>query len=327
MACCGCLLQLVERPALFPIIVLAQLLRHLVTIRAYPRVLLVVGVVERARVLHPITAAFAFVLASAVGCSPTPPPSPPPCSSARSSTPTTTTTPTVSHEEWVSWRRRPPGRGTPRWHNRQRLRGARHRLQIVCTHRRHCRCCRRLRRRHRGALRLSRRSRGREAHVAAHQPRLPLESELRRRPRRGHRRRAAGRSRAAEATRSGDASVRRRSYTSRGLSTTLEQFDATTPGLSSGDLRRVGGSGGRRGCAAMATTRQSRRWQLPRSATTSGARSAAASSGGGRRSTQVGGYAPETRPTSHQHQLQTPKQAAPALCAPTAPAGSIHKPS
>eukprot|EP01046_Picozoa_sp_COSAG06_P067528 COSAG06_NODE_17550_length_934_cov_5.732934_1_plen_46_part_10 len=34
---------------------------------------------------------------------------------------------------------------------------------------------------------MSRRSRGREAHVAAHQPRLPLESELRRRPRRGHR--------------------------------------------------------------------------------------------------------------------------------------------
>ena len=48
-------------------------------------------------------------------------------------------------------------------------------------------------------------------------------------------------------------------------------------------------------------------------ATTSGARSAAASSGGGRRSTQVGGYAPETRPTSRQHQLQPPKQAAPAL--------------
>ena len=88
--------------------------------------------------------------------------------------------------DWVSWRRRPPGRGTPRWHNRQRLRGARHRLQIVCARRRHRRCCRRLRRR-RGALRLSRRSRGREAHVAAHQPRLPLESELRRRPRRGHR--------------------------------------------------------------------------------------------------------------------------------------------
>ena len=48
-------------------------------------------------------------------------------------------------------------------------------------------------------------------------------------------------------------------------------------------------------------------------ATTSSARSAAASSGGGRRSTQVGGYAPETRPTSRQHQLHPPKQAAPAL--------------
>ena len=48
-------------------------------------------------------------------------------------------------------------------------------------------------------------------------------------------------------------------------------------------------------------------------ATTSSARSAAASSGGGRRSTQAGGYAPETRPTSRQHQLQPPKQAAPAL--------------
>ena len=48
-------------------------------------------------------------------------------------------------------------------------------------------------------------------------------------------------------------------------------------------------------------------------ATTSGARSAAASSGGGRRSTQVGEYAPEARPTSRQHQLQPPKQAAPAL--------------
>ena len=45
--------------------------------------------------------------------------------------------------------------------------------------------------------------------------------------------------------------MRRRSYTSRGLSTTLEQFDTATPGLSSGDLRRVGGSGGRRGCAAI----------------------------------------------------------------------------
>ena len=48
-------------------------------------------------------------------------------------------------------------------------------------------------------------------------------------------------------------------------------------------------------------------------ATTSSARSAAASSGGGQRSTQVGGYAPETRPTSRQHQLHPPKQAAPAL--------------
>ena len=48
-------------------------------------------------------------------------------------------------------------------------------------------------------------------------------------------------------------------------------------------------------------------------ATTSSARSATASSGGGQRSTQVGGYAPETRPTSRQHQLQPPKQAAPAL--------------
>ena len=48
-------------------------------------------------------------------------------------------------------------------------------------------------------------------------------------------------------------------------------------------------------------------------ATTSGARSAAASSGGGWRSTHVGGYAPEARPTSRQHQLQPPKQAAPAL--------------
>ena len=28
---------------------------------------------------------------------------------------------------------------------------------------------------------------------------------------------------------------------------------------------------------------------------------------------QVGGYAPETRPTSRQHQLQRPKQAAPTL--------------
>ena len=48
-------------------------------------------------------------------------------------------------------------------------------------------------------------------------------------------------------------------------------------------------------------------------ATTSGARSAAASSGGARRSTQAGEYAPEARPTSRQHQLQPPKQAAPAL--------------
>ena len=48
-------------------------------------------------------------------------------------------------------------------------------------------------------------------------------------------------------------------------------------------------------------------------ATTSSARSAAASSGGGRRSTQAGEYAPEARPTSRQHQLQPPKQAAPAL--------------
>ena len=104
-------------------------------------------------------------------------------------TPTPTPTITASHEVWVRWRSRPPGRGTPRWHNRQRLRGARHRLQVVCAHRRHRSCrhrCHRLRRR-RGALRLSRHSRGREAHVAAHQPRLSLESELRRRPRRGHR--------------------------------------------------------------------------------------------------------------------------------------------
>ena len=48
-------------------------------------------------------------------------------------------------------------------------------------------------------------------------------------------------------------------------------------------------------------------------ATTSSVRSATASNGGGWRSTQVGGYAPETRPTSRQHQLQRPKQAAPAL--------------
>lgn len=38
-----------------------------------------------------------------------------------------------------------------------------------------------------------------------------------------------------------------------------------------------------------------------------------ASSGGERCSTQVGKYAPETRPTSRQHQPQPPKQAAPAL--------------
>ena len=58
-------------------------------------------------------------------------------------------------------------------------------------------------------------------------------------------------------------------------------------------------------------------------ATTSSARSAAASSGGRQRSTQVGGYAPETRPSSRQHQLQPPKQAAPALHSAAAPAGSI----
>ena len=111
--------------------------------------------------------------------SPSPSPSLLAASLLRRATPTTTTTITASHEEWVR-RNWPPGRGTPRWHNRQRLRGER--LQIRrCRH-----CCRRLRHR-RGALRLSRRSRGREAHVAAHQPRLPLESELRRRPRRGHR--------------------------------------------------------------------------------------------------------------------------------------------
>jgi hypothetical protein len=57
---------------------------------------------------------------------------------------------------------------------------------------------------------------GREAHVAAHQPRLPLESELRRQPRRGHRAVELQVDRAAEATRSGDASVRQRSCTSRG---------------------------------------------------------------------------------------------------------------
>jgi hypothetical protein len=117
--------------------------------------------------------------------SPSPSPSLLAASLLRRATPTTTTTITASHEEWVR-RNWPPGRGTPRWHNRQRLRGER--LQIACARRRRrCRrCCRRLRHR-RGALRLSRRSRGREAHVAAHQPRLPLESELRRRPRRGHR--------------------------------------------------------------------------------------------------------------------------------------------
>ena len=83
----------------------------------------------------------------------------------RRATPTTTPAITASHEEWVrrDW---PPGRGTPRWHNRQRLRGARHRLQVVCAHRHHRSCrrhCRRLRRQ-RGALRLSRHSRGHEAH-------------------------------------------------------------------------------------------------------------------------------------------------------------------
>ena len=133
-------------------------------------------------------------------------------------TPTPTPTITASHEVWVRWRSRPPGRGTPRWHNRQRLRGARHRLQIVCARRHHC-CCRRRRqlRCRRGALRLSRRSRGREAHVAAHQPRLPLESELRRRPRRGHR--AVELQAAIESSRSHTircASVRRHSYASGG---------------------------------------------------------------------------------------------------------------
>ena len=137
----------------------------------------------------------------------------------RRATPTPTPTITASHEVWVRWRSRPPGRGTPRWHNRQRLRGARHRLQVVCAHRRHRSCrrrCHRLRRR-RGALCLSRRSRGREAHVAAHQPRLPLESELRRRPRRGHR--AVELQAAIESSRSHTircASVRRHSYASRG---------------------------------------------------------------------------------------------------------------
>ena len=134
----------------------------------------------------------------------------------RRATPTTTPTITASHEEWVR-RNWPPGRGTPRWHNRQRLRGARHRLQIVCARRRRsCRHhCRRLRCR-RGALRLSPRSRGREAHVAAHQPRLPLESELRRRPRRGHRavELQVDREQPKHAIRC--ASVRRRSYASRG---------------------------------------------------------------------------------------------------------------
>jgi hypothetical protein len=58
---------------------------------------------------------------------------------------------------------------------------------------------------------------------------------------------------------------------------------------------------------------QSRRWQPPIQPRRASARSAAASSGGGRRSTQAGEYAPEARPTSRQHQLQPPKQAAPAL--------------
>ena len=144
--------------------------------------------------------------------SPSPSPSLLAASLLRRATPTTTTTITASHEEWVR-RNWPPGRGTPRWHNRQRLRGER--LQIACA-RRCRRCCRRLRHR-RGALRLSRRSRGREAHVAAHQPRLPLESELRRRPRRGHR--AVELQAAIESSRSRTircASVRRHSYASRG---------------------------------------------------------------------------------------------------------------
>ena len=100
----------------------------------------------------------------------------------------------------------------------------------------------------------------------------------------------------------------------------LEQFDAATPGLSSGDLRRVGGSGGAarvrcngRDQAALRQSHGDRLVTAADPATTSSARSAAASSGGGRRSTQVGGYAPETRPTSRQHQLQPPKQAAPTL--------------
>ena len=71
------------------------------------------------------------------------------------------------------------------------------------------------------------------------------------------RRRAAGRSRAAEATRSGDATARRRSC-------------------------------------------------------------------GGGRGAQARGYAPETRPTSRQHQLQPPKQAAPTLS--TAPAAPSCQP-
>ena len=50
-------------------------------------------------------------------------------------------------------------------------------------------------------------------------------------------------------------------------------------------------------------------------AATSSARSAAASSGGGWRSTQVGGYAPETRPTSRQHQLQPQNRPRPPCCA------------
>jgi hypothetical protein len=53
----------------------------------------------------------------------------------------------------------------------------------------------------------------------------------------------------------------------------------------------------------------------------------AARSGSGWCSTQVGEYAPEARPASRQHQLQPPTQAAPASTAPTAPAGSIHKPT
>jgi hypothetical protein len=63
-------------------------------------------------------------------------------------------------------------------------------------------------------------------------------------------------------------------------------------------------------------------------AATSGARSAAARSGNGWRSTQAAEYAPDARPTSRQHQLKPPTQAAPAPIAPTAPLDlSIHKPS